>query len=52
MSNLERLEAIIDAVDRFHAQLVLENQNTFADKLAETREDLFWLYKDMSELDE
>lgn len=51
-TELEKLANIIEAMNTFHAQLLLDEYNDYADQVAILREELFWLYHSMSMEDE
>lgn len=48
MTNLERLEKLIEVMENYRAQLIVDGHEQWADKIAYTIEDLFWLYYEMS----
>ena len=47
---LEQLEAIIEAVEAFRAQLVVDGQPQLADKAAVAEHELFWLYRELEDV--
>ena len=51
MTNLERLDVIIQATDNFRVQLIVEGYSQWADKVAIALEEFMWLYREMSEFE-
>lgn len=44
MTNLERLDAIIEILDNYHSQLIIDGHEAWADKVAYARDEMQWLY--------
>lgn len=49
---LDVLGDIIEKLNKMHAELQLDNLRQQADKVAVAREELFWLWYDLSERDD
>lgn len=49
MNNLERLEKIIEVLDNYRAQLIVDGHDYWADKIGLMADEAMWLYRDMSE---
>ena len=52
MTNSDRLLKIISDLDTFAVQLRIEGQDTWADTVRKSLEELMWLFHDMTEYEE